>query len=385
MILQRFLWEGSLTYIVGCEKTLLAAIIDPTEQVEAYADFLKEKGLKLAYIFDTHSHADHISSAKQIAELFKAPVCMSSQVREQRKLSEGKGIDLGIDQILKENSQIEVGGFLVDGQEIQLGELKFEIITTPGHTKDSLCLKVKGRMFTGDTLLIGQCGRTDLPGGNSQELYQSIFQKILPLGDEMIIYPGHDYKNNINTVLGYEQVNNPFLQLRSQDEFVQFVGKFFPPLKVDGGGALHCGVVNPNESLKQESSTASPLMNQMCIAMENYFVNVPNDWNTISPEELKKKIDGGDEMLLLDVREPSEFVEGHIKNAVNISVRQIVTRIKELPDNHNLSIITICRSGVRAASATLFLRGYGYGNVKSLEYGMLGWANKGYPIERGAK
>jgi len=371
MILHRFLWEGSLTYLIACEKTSLAALIDPTENIEDYLNFLEKNSLKLTYIIDTHSHADHVSGAGKLVDRVKAMVLMNRHVLEQREISKGKGVDLGIDQILKENGEIKVDRLIQDEEEIGLGNITLKFIHTPGHTLDSMCILIEGRVFTGDTLLIGQCGRTDLPGGSSAELYKSIFSKVLPLGDDLVIYPGHDYKQNINSVLGYEKIHNEFLKPRSEEDFIKFVAKFFPPLKVEGGGSLHCGIVNPTE--QGENKTASPLMNQMCIAVENYFINFPNDWNTIGPEELKKKINAGEELFLLDVREPSEFAEGHLKDAVNISVRQLVNRVKELPKEQDIPIIVICRSGARAAPATLFLRGYGYSNVKTLEYGMLGW------------
>lgn len=381
MILERFFWEGSLSYLIACEKTLSAVLLDPVGDLDEYAAALAKNKLNLLYIIDTHSHADHVSSASMAAAMFKASVLMSNQVEEQRKISKGAGEKFGIEQILKENGEIKIDAFLEDAQQLKLGELNIQVLATPGHTKDSICLLIENFLFTGDTLLIGQCGRTDLPGGSSRDLYQSVLKKILPLSNDCIIYPGHDYKNNINSTLGYEKINNPFLQHKNEQQFIDFVAKFFPPLQVAGGGSLHCGIVNPVEESKEEA--ASPLMNKMCIAMEYYFRSLPHDWNIIAPEKLKEKIDKKEQLYLLDVREPDEFMQGHLSNAINISVRQIADRVNELPKDREIPIITICRSGARSATATLFLRGYGYSDVKSLDYGMLGWIKKGYPVKGG--
>lgn len=322
----------------------LACIIDPTDNIQEYLMTLAQMALKLVYIIDTHSHEDYSSTAEILAQKTNGLILMSKSVSEQMKFD-----------ILVE-----------DQEEISLGEIKLKFIHTPGHTTDSMCVLLTDRIFTGDTLLIGRCGRIDAPGADGRKLYESIFQKILILSNDLIIYPGHDYKNNINTVLGYERVNNPFLKCESAEEFIKFTEKFYSQKQGEG----------------QEKETTSPLMHQMCLALEDYLTNFYNDWNIIAPSELKKQMDKGEKILLLDVRSDAEFNMGHIKGSINIPIEQISIRIDELPYEPSLQIVVICTSGSRSVYAAFFLRAYGYNNVKNLDYGILGWQSEDYPLAR---
>jgi rhodanese-related sulfurtransferase len=115
--------------------------------------------------------------------------------------------------------------------------------------------------------------------------------------------------------------------------------------------------------------------------MENYMMNAPSDWNTIPADELNKKLIAGEKIFILDVREPDEYASGHIPGAVNISVRQLPARVKEMPQQNDINIVTYCASGIRSAYATMFLRVYGYGNVRSLVHGIREWMAKGNKLE----
>ncbi|OPY27276.1 MAG: molybdopterin biosynthesis protein MoeB [Methanocella sp. PtaU1.Bin125] len=124
------------------------------------------------------------------------------------------------------------------------------------------------------------------------------------------------------------------------------------------------------------------LKDEMCSAMENYIMNAPSDWNTITADQLKKEIAAGDKMLILDVREPGEYDSGHIAGAVNVSVRELPARIKELPQDKGLKIVAYCASGIRSAYATMFLRVYGYNDVRTLSHGIREWIAAGNKVER---
>ena len=383
IFLKRFELEGSLAYLLGSLESKKAILIDPVHQVEDYLQVIEEQGLELVYLIDTHSHADHVSTAGELKAATGAQIAMHSKVREQRELSKGKGKEIGIEDILEKNGEIEVDIYVEDGQILELGKIPIEFIYTPGHTSDCMVVSVAGRLFTGDTLLIGQCGRTDLPGGSSKAMYKTITEKILNLSDELLVYPGHDYKGNINSTVGYERVNNPFLTKASQEEFLKFTSQFFPPLKVGEGGNLHCGITGPDvqkDAVGEEGAKLSPTMNKMCLAMEGYLNNYSNQWNIITADELAGKIEQRESLFILDVREPTELKGGYIPGAVNIPLQQLPQRVKEIQMDREYSIITVCRSGVRSAYAALFLRGYGFSSVRSLEMGMLDWQKKGYPV-----
>lgn len=124
------------------------------------------------------------------------------------------------------------------------------------------------------------------------------------------------------------------------------------------------------------------LKDDICSAMENYMMTSPPDWNVIRAGELKKALNSGQNVFLLDVRETSEFEAGHIKGAVSIPVRELPGRVKELPQDRGIKIVAYCASGIRSAYATMFLRVYGYGDVRTLEHGIREWAGAGYPVVR---
>jgi rhodanese-related sulfurtransferase len=124
------------------------------------------------------------------------------------------------------------------------------------------------------------------------------------------------------------------------------------------------------------------LKDEICTAMESYMMTSPPDWNVLTADELKRSLDAGRKIFLLDVREPSEFEAGHIEGAVNIPVRELPGRVKELPQDRGLKMVAYCASGIRSAYATMFLRVYGYSDVRTLEHGIREWAGAGYPIVR---
>ncbi|HTY91583.1 MAG TPA: rhodanese-like domain-containing protein [Methanocella sp.] len=124
------------------------------------------------------------------------------------------------------------------------------------------------------------------------------------------------------------------------------------------------------------------LRDDICSAMENYALTSTSDWNVIKADDLKKGLDSGKKLFLLDVREPSEFREGHISRAVNISVNELPRRVGELPQEKGLKMVVYCATGRRSAYAAMFLRVYGYGDVRSLAKGYKGWAGAGYPAVR---
>jgi glyoxylase-like metal-dependent hydrolase (beta-lactamase superfamily II) len=189
----------NLCYLIGDEETKEAVVIDPSGEVEKILKLATENDLKIKYIIDTHSHADHTAGNGELASKTGAKILLHKKARIK------KDIDLS------------------DGDVITFGNKKMRVIYTPGHSPDSICLQLENKLFTGDTLFVGECGRTDIPGGSSEDLYDSLFKKIRKLNDELEIYPGHDYGSQKHSILGYEKRNNYTLEPRTKEEFIKFM------------------------------------------------------------------------------------------------------------------------------------------------------------------
>lgn len=191
-------------YIIADEETKEAAIIDPSAEGEEILKVVGDNNLKVKYIINTHGHMDHIGANAEIKEATGAKILIH---HDDRNLLTSPVKNLAIFCGRRTKSP-PADRFLKDGEIISLGKLRLKVIHTPGHTRGSISLLVNNTLFTGDTLLRNSIGRTDLPGGSSRMLVQSIKEKLFPLGDKVKIYPGHEEE----TTIGQEKRNNPFLQ-----------------------------------------------------------------------------------------------------------------------------------------------------------------------------
>jgi len=191
----------NFAYLVGDEKTRSAAVVDPAGAVDRILRLAEDHGLKVIYIINTHSHSDHTSGSQELASATGAKIVMHKKARAMK------------------HRVVE------DGDVISVGELKIKVFYTPGHSSDGISLLVEDKLLTGDTLFVGECGRTDLPGGSSEELYDSLFGKLVKLDDELEVYPGHDYGERPHSKLGYEKKHNYTLKPRSRDEFIKFMAE----------------------------------------------------------------------------------------------------------------------------------------------------------------
>ena len=189
----------NFTYLIWDDETKEAAIIDPSWDLDKVLKEAEVRSLKIRYILNTHTHHDH---------------CLGNEYVKKKTGAEiigGKGAKAKLDRV--------VG----DGEQIPLGHSYITVISTPGHSPDSLCYLFEQNLFTGDTLFVGECGRTDLPGGSAEDLYESLFNKILKLDDNIKVYPGHNYGPSPNSTIGYERKNNYTLKQRTKKEFVRFM------------------------------------------------------------------------------------------------------------------------------------------------------------------
>lgn len=189
----------NFSYIIADEKTREAAVIDPSFNTEAITQILKTQGFQLKYIINTHGHADHTAGNQELQKMFDAKIVAHKQSKINKHIS------------------------VEDGDTVEIGHMTIKVIHTPGHTPDSICLLTNGKLLTGDTLFVGECGRTDLPGGSAEEMYNSLFNKILKLDDNIEVYPGHDYGDKPHSTIGEERRTNYTLEKRTLEEFIKFM------------------------------------------------------------------------------------------------------------------------------------------------------------------
>ena len=192
----------NFSYIIADDATRESVVVDSSFNAGEIIRILTAENLKLKYIINTHSHSDHTAGNEELRSIFNARTVA-------HKLS-------------RINADIAVN----DGDIIHLGSIPVKVIHTPGHTPDSICLLVNNqKLLTGDTLFVGECGRTDLAGGNSKSLYNSLFNKILKLNDDVEVYPGHDYGSKPSSTVGEERRLNYTLVPRSLAEFIEFMNQ----------------------------------------------------------------------------------------------------------------------------------------------------------------
>lgn len=201
MIFEHLSAGGCQSYLLGCEETREAALIDPELNLAGrYLDLAANAGLRIRYLIDTHTHADHFSATHQLARKLNVPVVM-------HRASPAPFVDKHLD----------------DGETLAVGKLRLKVLYTPGHTIDSMCLQVEDRIFTGDTLMIGGAGRTDLPTGDPQALYDSLFNRLLLLDPSLKVHPAHEYQGRSHSTIGQELAENPRLQFRDRTAFVDMM------------------------------------------------------------------------------------------------------------------------------------------------------------------
>ena len=192
---------STYTYLIASAKGREAVIIDPVlENVDEYIQLLNELDLKLVKVIDTHIHADHVTGASKLKQATNCTTLMGEHTPADM-----------VEIKVKDNELIKIDG------------LKIKSLYTPGHTSDSYSFLLDNYLFSGDTLLINGTGRTDFQNGSSKDAYNSLFNNILKLPEETLVYPGHDYNGKFSSTIGNEKKFNPRLQVKSVDEYVEIM------------------------------------------------------------------------------------------------------------------------------------------------------------------
>jgi glyoxylase-like metal-dependent hydrolase (beta-lactamase superfamily II)/rhodanese-related sulfurtransferase len=339
MIFEQIANGGCQSYIVGCEEACVAAVIDPEIRlVDRYQASAGRDGLRIRYVIDTHTHADHFSATRKLGDMLGIPVVMHRD-------SPAPFADLRMQ----------------DGDMLMVGKLRLQAIHTPGHTRDSMCLLAEDRLFTGDTLLIGGTGRTDLPSGDADALYDSLFNGILKLDPDLKVFPAHDYKQQGSSTIAAELANNARLQKRDRAEFVDMME--------------HLNLSMPThltEALRTNMTGGKSVAQVLAEAAERTpFVSLT---------ELASRVERDEEnLIILDVREKDAFDSGHVPGARHLPRGQLELRVDdELPDP-TARIVTICEFGKISTLAAATLRDLGFLRTSALDGGMKAWREEGLP------
>ncbi len=312
---------GCASYVVASRQSHEAAIVDPSLDVEPYEALLHERDFQLRYVIETHVHADHLSGARQLAAKHGASVCLyeSAQVAYPYRP-------------------------LRDGEELALGPLRLCVWHTPGHRPELLSILVSNLarspelsiVLTGDSLLVGDVGRPDFNGGDPAAQFESL-RRLLRLPDWVAVFPGHfegpcgkGMCGRPSTTIGFERRYNPLARLDREAEMPWAMLTTVPVVQEIDVDAL-------------ESRSA--------------------------------------ETMMLDVREPEEYEQGHVPGAINLPQADLASRLDELP--HDCPLALICRSGARSLRATQFLRQVGFEQVANVQGGTDAWRAAGKPLAFG--
>jgi glyoxylase-like metal-dependent hydrolase (beta-lactamase superfamily II)/rhodanese-related sulfurtransferase len=344
MLFEHFSAGGCQSYLVGCADSCAAALIDPEiSLIDRYLAAAARDGLRIHYLIDTHTHADHFSATQQLAQRLGVPIAM-------HRLSPAPFVTLTLD----------------DGEMLAIGKLRLRVLHTPGHTRDSMCLSVEDRLFTGDTLLLGATGRTDLPSGDPEALYESLFGRLAQLDRTLKVHPAHEYKGRDHSTLAQEFADNPRLQVCERAAFIDMMRNL--NLKMP---------THITEALRTNMSGGKTVAQMLA----EVAASVP----FMSLAELKSRQEAAPgELLLLDVRERDAYEQGHIPGARLLPRGQLELRVnEELPDPTR-RIVAYCELGRISTLAAATLRTMGYLRAVALDGGMQAWREAGYPVEPGS-
>lgn len=341
--------SSTYSYLLGDSVSGEALLIDPVyEQVPRDLALVQELGLRLTTTLDTHVHADHVTGAWRLQQRCGSRIA----------LAEAAGA-VGVDRPLRH------------GDRITFGQRHLEVHATPGHTNGCLTyvLDDQRMAFTGDSLLIRGCGRTDFQQGSPQRLFESVHRQILTLPDDCLLYPGHDYRGVTVTSVAEERRFNPRLggDVNEADftGYMNHLGLPHPKLMdIAVPANLRCGR-SEDGALPPEAPGWAPLT-----------LRFSGVWE-IEPMAL---LEHAAAVQVVDVREAPEFIDrlGHLPQARLVPLSQLSQRMGEL--DRSRPVVAVCRSGVRSAQASVLLAKAGFTQVANLAGGMLRWKGEGLPV-----
>jgi glyoxylase-like metal-dependent hydrolase (beta-lactamase superfamily II)/rhodanese-related sulfurtransferase len=336
--------SGTYSYLLASRAGGEALILDPVlEKVDRYCQLLRELDLRLVKAVDTHLHADHITG---LGELRDRTHCVT---------------------IMGEQSKADVVAMRVsDGDRVMIEGLSLDVMYTPGHTDDSYSYLMGDRVFTGDTLLIRGTGRTDFQNGSARAQYDSIFNRLLKLPDETMVFPAHDYKGDTVSTIGEEKRFNPRLQVRSVDEYIELMGNLKLPnpklMDVVLPANMHVGLHQDDLAKQGLSLTAREAIESL----------------------------GRPDLLLVDLRENSERAKhGMLPGALHAPYPAIGESLqpggmlREVAAATGRRIVFFCAFGERSAMAVAAAKDAGLANTAHIAGGIDAWKKAGGPVQTG--
>ncbi|MEO8715779.1 MAG: MBL fold metallo-hydrolase [Acetobacteraceae bacterium] len=333
--------SGTFTYLLASRRGGEALIVDPVlEKVDRYLQLIRELDLKLVKAVDTHLHADHITGLGALRDRTR---CIT---------------------VMGERSSVDVVSMRVgDGDTLRIEGIALDVIYTPGHTDDSYSFRMDDRVFTGDTLLIRGTGRTDFQNGDPRAQYESIFNRLLRLPDETLVFPAHDYKGDSVSTIAEERAFNPRLQVRSVDEYV----------------ALMNGL---NLSNPKMMDVAVPANMRQGLAQAEI---ARRGW-AVTAEQAKDML-GRRDIVLIDLREGAERAKhGVIPGALHAPYPELQENIEAGGLLHELAaekrLLFYCAFGERSAMAVQAAQDAGLSTACHIEGGMDAWKKANGPIAR---
>jgi glyoxylase-like metal-dependent hydrolase (beta-lactamase superfamily II)/rhodanese-related sulfurtransferase len=336
--------SGTYSYLLASRAGGEALILDPVlEKADRYCQLLRELDLRLVKAVDTHLHADHVTG---LGELRDRTQCIT---------------------IMGEQSKADVVSMRVsDGDKVMIEGLSLDVMYTPGHTDDSYSYLMGDRVFTGDTLLIRGTGRTDFQNGSSRAQYESIFNRLLKLPDETMVFPAHDYKGDTVSTIGEERRYNPRLQVRSVEEYIELMAN----LKLPNPKMMDVAVpANMHVGLHQEE-----------LAKQGLALSARDAINSL----------GRPDILLVDLRETSERAKhGTISGALHAPYPGIAESLKpggmlrEVAAATGRRVVFFCAFGERSAMAVAAAKNAGLANTAHIEGGIDAWKKVGGPVVMG--
>jgi sulfur dioxygenase len=336
--------SSTLTYLIADDSNHEAVLIDPvTEQVERDVRLLREHGLTLKYTLETHVHADHVTAAHALKQATGAQTAVCRDCNAQ-----------GYDRLLK------------DGDVILFGHEEILTIATPGHTPGSVSYLWRDRVFTGDTLLIGGCGRTDFQNGSAEALWTSITEKLFALDEQILVYPAHDYKGRRVSSIGEERRFNARVAGKTREEFLSIMNNLNLPMPA----RIHEAVPANLEGGAGQPAVAS--------ALEQPKVTV----QSVSAKQLAEALRAHG-VHLLDVRMPEEFDTLRISGSVNVPLDTLDPAALLATMDANDPVYVVCQTGTRSQFAAAELRAAGFRRVVHVDGGTNAWTVAGLPVARG--
>lgn len=351
--------SSTYTYLLGDSDSGEAVVIDPVfENARRDVALLRELGLRLVATLDTHVHADHVTGAWLLKQRCASAILVSQASAAQN-----------------------ADRFLQHGDTVAFGRRRLEVRATPGHTNGclSFVLDDQSLAFTGDSLLIRGCGRTDFQQGSASLLYRSVREQILTLPSTCLLYPAHDYRGITVTSVAEERRFNPRLGGDvDESDFAGYMNNLGLPhpklMAIAVPANLQCGRPD-SQALPPDDPDWAPLTYSFSGVWE------------IQPGALAERIGGtqSSAIQIVDVREPQEFTDalGHIPGARLLPLSQLAIRADEI--DRQRPVVAVCRSGARSAQATVLLGKAGFQQVANLVGGMLRWRAESLRVQDGVE